>query len=187
MTLNPFALRASERSQVLVQCARLDRRQPHGRAASRALRTLILCVEHAVLSWTEISPQFGARKGPKRHRADTVCIVTRSVRSHVTQSKVQNSKPAAAGLTLASTIGPLHLSQRRESILLETGNVDGAGTRFPCVGAGALHSQSPLDARPGDDGVSLLSLVAALLVNIAHFPKLNKSGDAFPSESLPRT
>jgi hypothetical protein len=138
VTLNPCALRASKGSQVLVQRARLDRRQFHWRTASRALRTLILCVEHAALSYTEISPQFGARKGLERHRSDTVCSVTRSVRSHVTQSKVQRSKPAAAGLTQASTMGALHLVQRRESILfavVETGN-DGvdAGTRFPCVG-----------------------------------------------------
>jgi hypothetical protein len=43
--------------------------------------------------------------------------------------------------------------------------------------AGALHSQSPIDARPGGDRASMLSPVAALLVNIAHFPKLNKSSD----------
>jgi hypothetical protein len=46
---NPFALRASKRSQVLAPRARFNRRQPHWRTASRALRTLILCVEHALL------------------------------------------------------------------------------------------------------------------------------------------
>jgi len=44
--LNPFALRASKRSQVLAPHARLNRRQLHRRTASRALRTLVLCVEH---------------------------------------------------------------------------------------------------------------------------------------------
>jgi hypothetical protein len=138
VTLNSCALRARKGSQVLAQRARLDRRQLHGRTASHALRTLISCVEHAILSSTEISPQFGARKGLQRHRADTVCSVTRSVRAHVTQSKVQRSKPAAAGLTKANTMGPLHLLQRRCSILLaaaETGNDgDDAGMRFPCFG-----------------------------------------------------
>jgi hypothetical protein len=44
--LYPFALRASKRSQALAQRARLNRRQPHGRTAGRALRTLVLFVEH---------------------------------------------------------------------------------------------------------------------------------------------
>jgi hypothetical protein len=58
---NPFALRASKRSQVLAPRARLNRRQPHWRTASRALRTLILCVEHA------LPPQFGALSSPANH------------------------------------------------------------------------------------------------------------------------
>ena len=47
--LNPFAVWASKRSQVLAPHARLNRGQPHWRTASRALRTLILCVEHMLL------------------------------------------------------------------------------------------------------------------------------------------
>jgi hypothetical protein len=47
--LNSFALRTSKRSQVLVQRVRLNRRQPHRRTASRALRTLVLCIEHVLL------------------------------------------------------------------------------------------------------------------------------------------
>ena len=46
MTLNPFALRTRKRSQILAQRARLNRRQPHWRTASCALRALVLCVEH---------------------------------------------------------------------------------------------------------------------------------------------
>src|SRR6476646_5670734 len=46
VTLNPFAVRTSKRSQVLAQRTRLNRRQPHWGTASRALRTLVLCVEH---------------------------------------------------------------------------------------------------------------------------------------------
>src|ERR1019366_9659024 len=90
------------------------------------------------------------------------------------------SKPAAAGLTQASTIGALHLAQRRRSIPLAvvgTGNDCDAGTRFPLTWAGALHSQSPVDARPGGDRTSMHSRVAVLPVHIAHFPKLNKSCD----------
>ena len=55
--LNPLALRASKRSQVLAQRARLNRRQPHWRTASRALRTLVLCVEHVLLPSVR-SPEF---------------------------------------------------------------------------------------------------------------------------------
>jgi hypothetical protein len=47
--LDPFTFWAGKRSQVLAQRARLNRRQPHWRTASRALRTLVLCVEHALL------------------------------------------------------------------------------------------------------------------------------------------
>jgi hypothetical protein len=35
--------------QVLARHARLNRRQPHGRTTSGALRTLVLCVEHGLL------------------------------------------------------------------------------------------------------------------------------------------
>src|SRR3954447_7797895 len=48
--LDSLASRASKRSQVLARHARLDRRQPHGRTTSGALRTLVLRVEHGVTS-----------------------------------------------------------------------------------------------------------------------------------------
>jgi hypothetical protein len=38
----------NKRSQILAQPARLNRRQPHWRTARRALRTLVLCVEHVL-------------------------------------------------------------------------------------------------------------------------------------------
>jgi hypothetical protein len=44
MPLNFLALRANERSQVMVGIARLDRRKFHRRTASRALGTLVLFV-----------------------------------------------------------------------------------------------------------------------------------------------
>jgi hypothetical protein len=44
--LNPFAMQAGERSQVLTGLARFNRGQPHGTAATCALRTLVLQVEH---------------------------------------------------------------------------------------------------------------------------------------------
>jgi len=49
VTLNPLASRASERSQVMAQRARLNRRQLHRRTASGALRTLVLRVEQVSL------------------------------------------------------------------------------------------------------------------------------------------
>src|ERR1700687_5925913 len=65
--LNPFALRTSKRSQVLAQRARLNRRQPHWRTASRALRTLVLCVESVFPPPLEFIPQFGALSSPTSH------------------------------------------------------------------------------------------------------------------------
>src|SRR6266550_8214405 len=44
--LSPFAPWASKGSQVLAQRAWLNRRQPHWRTASSALRALVFCVEH---------------------------------------------------------------------------------------------------------------------------------------------
>jgi hypothetical protein len=49
MPLNSFALRASKHSQIVADIARLNCRQLHGRTASGALRTLVLCIEHALL------------------------------------------------------------------------------------------------------------------------------------------
>jgi hypothetical protein len=48
VVLNSFALWASKRSQVLAQRAWLNRRQLRWRTAYRALRTLVLAVEHAL-------------------------------------------------------------------------------------------------------------------------------------------
>ncbi len=46
--LKPLASWAGKRSQVLARHARFNRRQPHRRTTSGALRTLILCVEHGL-------------------------------------------------------------------------------------------------------------------------------------------
>ena len=58
MPLNPPAMRTGKGSQIVAQTIRLNRRQLHGRTASRALRTLVLRVEHGVV------PQFGALSSP---------------------------------------------------------------------------------------------------------------------------
>jgi hypothetical protein len=44
--LNPAAFRASEGPQVMTRVTRLNRRQPHRGAASGALGTFVLRVEH---------------------------------------------------------------------------------------------------------------------------------------------
>jgi hypothetical protein len=48
MPLHPFAMWTSERAQVSAAITRLDRRELHRRPARRALRTLVLCVEHGL-------------------------------------------------------------------------------------------------------------------------------------------
>jgi hypothetical protein len=90
--------------------------------------------------------QFGARNGLERHRPDAVCTVTLSVRSHSMQSKVHRSKPKRAGLTRARAS---HLVQARASVLVAEEDDCDAGMRFPFRWAGALHSQSPMDAEAG--------------------------------------
>jgi len=70
VTLNPFAVRTSKRSQVLAQRARLNRRQPHWRTASRALRTLVLGVEHVLPPASVPSPESPGKPpyGSRFHR-----------------------------------------------------------------------------------------------------------------------
>jgi hypothetical protein len=46
MSLDPAAFWARKRSQVLTRRTRFNCRKLHGRAASGALRTLVLCIEH---------------------------------------------------------------------------------------------------------------------------------------------
>src|SRR5258708_21466005 len=60
LSLNPLALRASKRSQVLARRARLNLRQLHWGVASRAFWTLVLCLEHSLLR------QFGRPRSPSR-------------------------------------------------------------------------------------------------------------------------
>jgi hypothetical protein len=48
--VNLFALRASKRSQIVADIARLNRCQTHWRAANGALGALVRCVEHGIAS-----------------------------------------------------------------------------------------------------------------------------------------
>ena len=68
VSLHPGASRTTERSQVLAEGTRLNRRQFHRRTASRALRPLVLCVEHRLPltiggSATELSVTDNCRCG----------------------------------------------------------------------------------------------------------------------------
>jgi hypothetical protein len=73
--LNPSAVWAGKRSQILARAARLDRRKLHRRTAGRALRTLVLFVEHGVTSVrrSELSGKPSGRvrfEGVRRNDAD---------------------------------------------------------------------------------------------------------------------
>jgi hypothetical protein len=66
--LNPVASRTTECSQVLAERTRLNRRQSHRRTASRALRPLVLYIEHRLPltfggSATELSVTDSCRCG----------------------------------------------------------------------------------------------------------------------------
>jgi hypothetical protein len=77
MPLNSFALRAAKSSQILTRTARLNRRQLHRRAASGALRPLVLRVEHrrSSIRHTKFAgnpaghPGIGALKRVRRNHA----------------------------------------------------------------------------------------------------------------------
>ena len=152
MPLNPFAFWAAISSQILTERARLNRRQLHWRTASRALRALVLSVEHVSLSYARAGPlQFGICNVLECRSADAVFSITRSVFSHFMQSKVHRPKPGFAGLILARTIGFLHLGQGCASMLFAGARANrNAGERFPLRWAGALpNSLSPMAAEDG--------------------------------------
>ena len=60
--LGGLTARASKRSRVPAPHARINRRQSHGRTAGRALRALVLFIEHVLLP--EAGAQFGALRSP---------------------------------------------------------------------------------------------------------------------------
>jgi hypothetical protein len=108
--------------------ASLENRSPYSLALDFENRALFSLLYRQAL-------QFGARSPLERHSADTVLIITRSVFSHFKQSKVHRSLSRLAGLTMARTIGALHLAQSRAILsITEAGDGRDVGKRFPDVG-----------------------------------------------------
>jgi hypothetical protein len=116
-------LRASKRSQVLAPYlaphARLNHRQPHGRAARSAWRTLVLFVEHMLLP--EVGPQFGALSSPASQPTafdlrGSDAITLNSTWSHLGHSNSRCSKPVGPAETRSSIIRVWQREQRGRSI-----------------------------------------------------------------------
>jgi hypothetical protein len=147
--LNPFALRTSKRSQVLAQKrARLDRRQPHGRTASRALRALVLCVEHVLLLSVR-SSEFPA-KPPQVSRFDGIArndFVLYGValgtfepamfKAHGTRTNARQHHARRAARTSRALDGCERWAGGKTSLWHDTSLH---------LGGSVQHSQSPMDA-----------------------------------------
>ena len=136
--LNSLASWAGKRSQVLARRGRLNRRQPHGRTASGAWRTLVLCVEHGLL------PQPGAPGSPASQPAaldlkgsDAMTLI--STRLHLGHSNNRCSKPIGPGEMRSSIIRVRQYEQRRRTICGDE------GTMLPLYRAGALPNLSVAD------------------------------------------
>ena len=90
--------------------ARFNRRQPHWRTASRALRTLVLCVEHVSL------PQFGALSSPASHPTEadfmgSLATTSFCTKWHLGHSNRRCSKPMGPGLMRASIMPDVQREQ----------------------------------------------------------------------------
>ena len=148
MALNSPASRARKRSQVLAPHARHNRRQPHGRTTSGALRTLALCVEHGLFS--EISVQPGAPGSPASQPAaldlnGSDAMTVTSTRLHLGHSNNRCSKPIGPGEMRSSIIRVRQYEQRRRLISVEDCGEE--GTMLPRYWAGAIPiSLSPITA-----------------------------------------
>jgi Secreted repeat of unknown function len=96
--LNPVALWATKRSQVLAQRAWLDRRQRRWSTASRALRALVLCVEHAFpLNPSLWRPEFHGEplRGTFSHPLDDIVVIYNSARKTLSAN---SKRPLQNGL-----------------------------------------------------------------------------------------
>ena len=141
--LNALASWASKRPQVLARHARLDRRQPHGRTASGALRALVLCVEHGLLLRNQRSPAVlgspasqPAAVGLKGSDAMTLI----STWLHFGHSNNRCSKPVGPGETRSSIIRVWQCEQRRRTVVVR--DCGDEGTTLPLHWA-EEHYRSP--------------------------------------------
>ena len=163
MALNSLASRARKRSQVLAPRARLNRRQPHGRTTSGALRTTVLCVEHGLFLRNQRSTQPAALdlKG-----SDAMTLI--STWLHLGHSNSRCSKPIGPGEMRSSIILVRQFEQRRCSISVK--DWGDKGTMLPLYRAGALPNLSVADnCLFGRRWSQFAQYTGARLVNIDHY------------------
>jgi hypothetical protein len=170
--LKSLASWAGKRSQVLARHARLNRRQPHGRTTSGALRTLVLCVEHGLL--LRISAQPGVPGSPESQPAalglkgsDAMTLI--STRLHLGHSNNRCSKPIGPGKTRSSIILVWQCEQRRRSVAVKDCGDEGTMPSTVLGGSALPISLSPIAACSDGDGANLARHTRARLVNIAHY------------------
>jgi hypothetical protein len=171
VSLNSLASWARKYSQVLARHARLNRRQPHGRTTSGALRTLVLCVEHGLLLRNQRStgrPAFASEPASRLGLDGSDAMTLISTRLHLGHSNNRCSKPTGPGEMRSSIIRVWQCEQRRRSIAVR--DCGDEGTMRPLSWARALPiSLSPITACSDGDGANLAQYASMRLVNIDHY------------------
>ena len=122
VALDPLASWARKRSQVLARQVRLDRRQPHRRTTSGALRTLVLCVEHGLLLRNQRSPAVPGSPASQPAAVDlkgSDAMTLISTWLHFGHSNNRCSKPIGPGETRSSIIRVWQCAQRRRSMVVK--------------------------------------------------------------------
>jgi hypothetical protein len=132
VALDSLASWARKRSQVLARQARLDRRQPHGRTTSGALRTLVLGIEHGLLLRNQRSPAAPGSPASQPAAVDlkgSDAMTLISTRLHLGHSNNRCSKPIGPGETRSSSILVWQCEQRRRSTAVK--DCGDEGTMLP--------------------------------------------------------
>ena len=180
MPLNSLASWARKRSQVLARHARLNRRQPHGRTTSGALRTLVLCVEHGIFLRNQRltgHPGSPASQPAALDLKGSEAMTLISTWLRLGHSNNRCSKPIGPGEMRSSIIRVRQCEQRRRSIAVK--DCGDEGTMLPLYWAEALPiSLSPITAYSDGDEASLAPYAHTGLVNIAHIGKVKRSSAA---------
>jgi hypothetical protein len=147
--LDSLASWARKRSQVLARHARLNRRQPHGRTTSGALRALVLCVEHGLLLRNQRSPAVPGSRASQPAAVDlkgSDAITLISTWLHFGHSNNRCSKPIGPGEMRSSIIRVWQCAQRRRSMAVKDCGDEGT-MLFTALGGRALPiSLSPITA-----------------------------------------
>ena len=137
--LNSFASWARKRSQILARHARLNRRQPHGRTTSGALRTLVLCVEHGSVLRNQRStgrPGFAGDQPAALELKGSDAITLISTWLHFGHSNNRCSKPMGPGEMRSSSIGLWQCEQQRRSVAVK--DCGDEGTASPVLGGSII-------------------------------------------------